>query len=212
MHSNCLFEAIKAKIKDPKNVHIFKLPKNFGGSESHFMWYNEVTHKYYHSKVSNDEWLKLNPLKKTIYKLWHDQKIKEVDEAFFNALIYRNFNVYGITKKEKVNILRKAHLRIGKMDTGWHSNLIDYQDSAELPSKEDADFLKKTFKVDPIVKIVYFLGGGKRELGYCTFTALIKLPCRKNFKWRWLNPLEEDFANYYKIAAKYVDEDYKTKI
>ncbi len=49
MYSNCLFEAFKAKFKDPKNVYIFKVLKRFGGDATHFMWYNEKSAKYYHS-------------------------------------------------------------------------------------------------------------------------------------------------------------------
>ena len=41
MYSNCLIEAIKAKIKDPKNVQIIKLPKEVNGRKSHFMWVKE---------------------------------------------------------------------------------------------------------------------------------------------------------------------------
>ena len=67
MYSNCLFEAIKAKIKDPKNVYIFRVPKRFGGGAIHFMWYDGK--KYYHSVMTdrtNVKWYK---------KLWHNQEV-----------------------------------------------------------------------------------------------------------------------------------------
>lgn len=39
MYSNCLFEAIKAKIKDPKNVQIIYLPSRLNVYKGcHFMW------------------------------------------------------------------------------------------------------------------------------------------------------------------------------
>mgnify|MGYP002857447552 CR=1 FL=1 len=38
MYSNCLFEALKAKIKDPKNVRIIRLPKEINHGYSHYMW------------------------------------------------------------------------------------------------------------------------------------------------------------------------------
>ena len=44
MYSNCLFEAIKAKLKDPKNVRIHKVPAflnpNFKTPFPHFYWTN----------------------------------------------------------------------------------------------------------------------------------------------------------------------------
>lgn len=38
MYSNCLVEAIKAKIKDPKAVRIIYLPKKWNNGVRHFMW------------------------------------------------------------------------------------------------------------------------------------------------------------------------------
>lgn len=36
MYSNCLFEAIKAKIKDPKNVQIRLIPPSINNWNLHF--------------------------------------------------------------------------------------------------------------------------------------------------------------------------------
>ena len=38
MISNCLIEAVKAKIKDPKNVHIIKMPRAWNKGNMHFYW------------------------------------------------------------------------------------------------------------------------------------------------------------------------------
>lgn len=38
MYSNCLFEALKAKIKHPKTVQILFLKSRVFGKYSHFMW------------------------------------------------------------------------------------------------------------------------------------------------------------------------------
>lgn len=38
MHSNCLFEALKAKIKHPNTVQILFLKGRVFGKYSHFMW------------------------------------------------------------------------------------------------------------------------------------------------------------------------------
>lgn len=40
-YSNCLFEAIKAKIKDPKNIHIFLLPPKLNNGRYHFYWIDD---------------------------------------------------------------------------------------------------------------------------------------------------------------------------
>lgn len=41
MYSNCLFEAIKVKLKDPKNVHIYLLPPKLNKGRYHFYWIDE---------------------------------------------------------------------------------------------------------------------------------------------------------------------------
>lgn len=48
MHSNCLFEALKAKIKHPNTVQILFLKGGVFGKYSHFMWRenDEVKHAY----------------------------------------------------------------------------------------------------------------------------------------------------------------------
>lgn len=53
MYSNCLIEALKAKIKDPKNVHIIYLPKKWNNGIRHFMWVKD--NKVYHYTHSESE-------------------------------------------------------------------------------------------------------------------------------------------------------------
>lgn len=40
-YSNCLIEAIKAKIKDPKNVHIYLMPPSLNYGRKHFYWVDD---------------------------------------------------------------------------------------------------------------------------------------------------------------------------
>ena len=48
MYSNCLFEAIKAKIKDPKNVQIHLIPPSINNWNLHFYWINKSNQTIYH--------------------------------------------------------------------------------------------------------------------------------------------------------------------
>ena len=45
-YSNCLLEALKAWIKDPKNVKIIFLPKKWNSDRRHFLWIKDG--KVYH--------------------------------------------------------------------------------------------------------------------------------------------------------------------
>lgn len=48
MYSNCLFEAIKAKIKDPKNVHIHLIPPTLNNFRMHFYWIDLKENRFFH--------------------------------------------------------------------------------------------------------------------------------------------------------------------
>lgn len=55
MYSNCLFEAIKAKIKDPKNVHIHILSPKLNNGDFHIYWYDNKDKHIYHYTYLNSE-------------------------------------------------------------------------------------------------------------------------------------------------------------
>lgn len=48
MISNCLIEAIKAKIKDPVNVHIHVLSPRLNDGELHIYWFDDKDNHIYH--------------------------------------------------------------------------------------------------------------------------------------------------------------------
>lgn len=52
-YSNCLIEALKAWIKDPKNVKIIYLPKKWNNGSRHFLWIKND--KVYHYEARNEK-------------------------------------------------------------------------------------------------------------------------------------------------------------
>lgn len=52
-YSNCLIEALKAWIKDPKNVKIIYLPKKWNYGARHFLWIKND--KVYHYEARNEK-------------------------------------------------------------------------------------------------------------------------------------------------------------
>ena len=56
-YSNCLAEALKAWIKDPKNVKIIYLPKKWNHGAKHFLWVKGG--KVYHYEARNQNNRKL---------------------------------------------------------------------------------------------------------------------------------------------------------
>ena len=195
MYSNCLIEALKAKLKDPKNVHIFFVPKKFGGGATHFMWFNEVTHKYYHS-VATDQ----NCGKNFWHKVWHKQKIKEVDESLFNAFIYKRFCFCKM--RERKRIAKKMHLRLARINTDWNRSRPDNQ---KLPSESDMEFLKAVFKKEPKFKVVTLYSISERDLEILDYETLYNLSKSEDIKWRFLNLFEDDFEEFYANRCSYAD-------
>lgn len=53
--SNCLIEALKAKIKDPRNVRIGYLAPSINHGELHFWWIKDSEGKAYHFRSDKDE-------------------------------------------------------------------------------------------------------------------------------------------------------------
>ena len=91
MKSNCLFEAIKAKLKNPKEVRIICLPKKWNDNVLHFMWIKN--NSVFHYENLNEK-----------FQLFFNGKIKEQPldtfEAFFlKRLADKNMNVLEAAKK-----------------------------------------------------------------------------------------------------------------
>ena len=92
MISNCLIEAIKAKIKDPKNTHIIFLTPKINCGDWHFLWIKGNNVFHFEDKKPDE--------KKFIFK----GEYKEQDLETFEAFVLRKrlkcyaFNVDKIEK------------------------------------------------------------------------------------------------------------------
>ena len=82
MMSNCLFEAIKAKLKNPKAKIIF-LSKKENNGNNHFLW--KVDGKVYHYER----------LDKSCKSFFFNGTIKVQDEEIFEAFILKRFKNKG---------------------------------------------------------------------------------------------------------------------
>ena len=208
MYSNCLIEAIKAKIKDPKNVHIFLLPKHYGGGATHFMWYNTKNGKYYHSADTNPS--KLGTLKswrKIKYTLWHEHRIKEIDEEYFNAFILERLKVQGFTVKKVKKAAKKMHLRILRIVQNYHNSNPNCEPT--LPNINDVEFLRKTFRKEPQFKVVKFYSRYEREMAIMTYDELIKCAVADQMyiNWKFIGIDDEEFTWLYAPSCEYAKAD-----
>lgn len=190
MYSNCLFEALKAKIKDPKNVYIFRVPKRFGGGATHFMWYDGK--KYYHSVMTNKtniKWYK---------KLWHTQVIKSIDEAVFNSFILKKLNVLSIEQVRKT--AKKLKLRIIGIPNNYQSSTPC---DPVLPNLEDIEFLRKVLRKEPKFKVVKFFSRTDRDIQILTCDELIKSINEVSLEWKIIGIYDEEFASLYENCCNF---------
>lgn len=208
MYSNCLIEAIKAKIKEPKNVHIFRVPKRFGGGATHFMWYNEKTRMYYHSVDIDLKRLQmLRGFQKIKYTIWHEQKIKEINEATFNAFILRKLKIYGFTVKKVKKAAKKMYLYILKIDSNYKKSNPDSK--IIVPNIDDVNFLRQVFRKEPVFKVVKFHSRLDREFTILTYDELIKCAVdNENYvEWKFIGIDDEEFTWLYAPCCDYATAD-----
>lgn len=116
MISNCLFAALIAKIKNPKNVKIIFIPKRFNKQFGcHFVWTeNNFVYHFVHTTKSN-------------FSLLYKGKIKKCSKDTFETFMYTKIHHY-IYEKE-YNILNKYNINI-KQRFDW--KLVNFDE--DVPS------------------------------------------------------------------------------
>lgn len=107
MYSNCLFEAIKAKLKDPKNVKIDYVSPKINDGHFHFYWIDRNEKRVYDYK---------NPKSKSYNHLLFCGTVStsklEIFEAFILHKCYKN----NLTIDETIKYAKKHHLPFKKDD------------------------------------------------------------------------------------------------
>lgn len=179
MRSNCLFEAIKAKIKDPKNVSIIVIPGILNCRRPHFMWFDKKDNKVHHfTSVGKSNHIYFNGIYKTLSF-----------EAFESWIIYHSY-----AKKSGLKIMKKLGLRIVNIPgaikyTGYCTSLEDETIYiGELPSLDDAEYLKKVLRHNIQVKVI------KNSKLYCmSIQQALKFKIDTDIMWRYITPFDPDY-------------------
>lgn len=189
MRSNCLIEALKARKSNP-NVTIFRVPRVMSRIR-HYMWFDGKDYVHF-SLTGTYKWYKA---------LWFKGHFKKISEVVFNrfALQYLCFvNVeerIKIGKKLRlkvVNIFSKDWQRCTDYATKGDEDLADLDGYANLPTKEDIDFLSKVTGTTVLIKVAK-----DKSLELLTFDEVLKLKQNKeSFHFKVLGPLDDDFFEY----------------
>lgn len=187
MRSNCLIEALKARMSNP-NVTIFRVPRVMSKIR-HYMWFDGKDYAHF-ALTGTYKWYKA---------LWFEGHFKKINEVVFNrfALQYLCF----VDVEERIKIGKKLRLKVVNIFSKDWQRCADYTDDedlagydgyANLPAKEDIDFLSKVTGTTVLIKVAK-----NKSLELLTFDEVLKLKQNKeSFSFKVLGPLDDDFFMY----------------
>ena len=181
MYSNCLFEALKAKIKDPKNVRIFFIPRKINHNEFHFMWTDGK--KVYHSYNKN----KAICLGKILFK----PAIKSMDINIFQGwFLETSYCRQGATNTAKYAKKLQLPTYNVKGFTDWAICNKEMPRWHKIPSFDEINGIVngKIF-----VKIAIKDENEFGSIKYMSLSDAIELSKTANFLWKYVTPYEPDY-------------------
>lgn len=171
MHSNCLFEALKAKIKHPNTVQILFLKGGIFGKYSHFMWRenNEVKHAY-------------NPKTINWWNRWFFKPSFKVNS--FDAFeTYILDCIKTLPYEEKLKYANKFNLKSPQIPgvLNWAAYFPNF---GLTPKKEDYEYLLKVLRKKIPIKVI----SGK-EISIKSFEDL-----KEGMQYKFITPFDEDYT------------------
>lgn len=185
MYSNCLIEAIKAKIKDPKNVQIIRLPKEVNDKKSHYMWIKDdyVFHAYNKDSDKN--------------RLFFDYSIKKVSLDTFQRWLLGKLaatgNLEKYAQKYKLPLYNEFAVKSYEIYTDNPENIF-YEENYKYPV-DVYEKVKQVMKAEPQIKIIE-----KGRLSIVSFDELKKK--KGTFKYKFITPFDVNFLELYPNNSK----------
>lgn len=122
MYSNCLIEAIKAKLRHPKSIRILYLPKEWNRGNLHFYWVKDDTIHHYEATSENAGFL-------------FNGKFKKQNLETFEAFLLRSLAI-SKPKLDKSLVAKKLHFK--SVEQPGMLNWVTYcpeLDMFDLPKK-----------------------------------------------------------------------------
>lgn len=175
LYSNCLFEALKAKIKDPKNIKILYLPGKIFGTHFHIMWKegNEIKHAY-NSNYNNF-------CTGLFYKVKYNTNSFEAFESYVLSCLKREKYETRLKYAKKFN-LKSANIE-GVLNWAYKSG------EDILPSTTDFNYLNRVLKGKLIIKIIL-----DEKIETIAFDELLKL---NTAYYKYITPFDEDYCEIF---------------
>ena len=183
-YSNCLIEAVKAKLKDPEHVRIIMIKPGVISKNLHFAWTDGEY--FYHAYSHNRKWWA---------KYWYKPVFKKIPFIVFESFICDRLKGESIELQKKVLKELRIHLAdIPYSDcNGWCWML----DEKDLPKEEDVRYLEKLYRGKVFIKVVTE-GKGMKVV---TYEQLLKMRIKKRAYidgWRYITQMDNtDFKGLY---------------
>lgn len=183
MYSNCLFEAIKAKIKDPKNVQIIFISPKINGGEFHTFWADKDSVYHAYDKGTS------KGFKKYFFKPSFKKVSIQTFEGWILDILIRRLGYEGVMKYAK-----KLHLTTFgvKGFTDWAPYLKNASIS-RLPSKDE---IKELVHGSLYVKVSIKDENGFDTIKYLPIDEVKKLSNQYDFfLWKYVTPYDPDYIH-----------------
>ena len=173
--SNCLFEALKAKLRNPKGVKMFKVPKEFS-ERIHFM--SREGDFYYHTYIKN-------------YDRFHflfDFKTKKIPAHVFESFAIHYLMFEDIKTKRKV--AKTTALKFAEMKNEWGWCIVKYKNKC-LPKQSDLTYYEKVLRCPLKFKVCQ-----NGEMKTMTLKEMKKI--KDDFEWKFIGLFDPDFDRVYR--------------
>ena len=99
-YSNCLIEAIKAKIKDPKHIKIHMIPLKLNHNRVHFYWTDSESFYHY-----------INPNLRSKNTLWFKGVNKIYDSKLFNSIMCCRMDQLDWSVEQKAKVAKRLGMK-----------------------------------------------------------------------------------------------------
>ena len=183
-YSNCLIEAVKAKLKDPKHVRIIMLKPYIITKYLHFAW---TDGKYfYHAYGQNRKWWA-----RYLYK----PVVKKVPFIVFESFVCDRLKGNPIEHQKKV--LKELGIHLADIPYSACDGWCWILDEKDLPKEEDVRYLEKLYRGKVFIKVVTEEKGMK----VLTYEQILKMKIKKGPEtagWRYITQMDTpDFEGLY---------------
>lgn len=175
MKSNCLFEALKAKLRNPIGVKMFKVPKELN-EVTHFMWRDGDFYWHAYTKdYSKNHFL-------------FDFRVKKIPAYVFESYVIDMIQFYD--EKTKRRVAKKTAMKFSELKDEWDWCIVKYRSKC-LPKQSDLTYYEKVLRQPLKFKVCQ-----NGELKTMTLKEMKKI--KDDFEWKHIGFFDPDFDRVYR--------------